>query len=138
MKIDLSHFFKKCETIETAETLVQSCAILFVIAGLIEIIFGIFIKQVVFPGILTAVLGGVLYLIDIPSVGMVCFLWAIMPALGAFTTRLGVNVFESLYALFTLAPLFIGFRAYMATRRLNQLRFPDEEDESGPPPQQKS
>ncbi|MDX2165154.1 MAG: hypothetical protein SFW07_07045 [Gammaproteobacteria bacterium] len=137
LKIDLSHFFKKCETIEANETLIQSCAILFSLFGLIEIILGLFVPRVVFPGLLTAALGGILYIADIPSVGMVCFLWAVMPTLGAFTTRFGINFIESVYAIFTLAPLLIGFRAYLATRHLNVLRFPDEDDER-PPPKQKS
>ena len=134
-KIDLSHFFKKCDTIEEAETLTLSCAILFTLAGLVEIVLGLFMKHVVFPGLLTAALGGILCIADIPSVGMVCFLWAIMPTLGAFTSRFGINVIESFYAIFTLAPLALGFRAFLSTRRLYALRFPDEDDEAAPPKQ---
>ena len=104
-------------------------------AGLVEIALGLFMKHVVFPGILTAALGAVLCIADIPSVGMVCFLWAIMPALGAFTTRFGINFIESVYAIFTLVPLFLGFRAFLSTRRLHALRFPDEDDQATPPKQ---
>jgi hypothetical protein len=135
LKIDLSHFFKKCDTIEDAEALTLSCAILFTLAGLVEIVLGFFMKHVIFPGLLTAILGGLLCIADIPSVGMVCFLWALMPVLGAFSTRFGINFIESFYAIFTIAPLAFGFRAFLSTRRLYALRFPEEDDEAAPPKQ---
>lgn len=133
MKIVLDNFFKKTETIETTTVLIQSCAILLVIAGLVEIAFGIFLKKVIFPGIITALLGGIVYIAMLPSVGMVCFLWCTMPVLGAFTTRFNHSIMESLYSLFTVAPLIFGFRLFLSTRKLDKLRFPGPEETGSPP-----
>lgn len=110
--------------------ILKKCAIIFIIAGILEILIGLLVmRHVLFPGILNLILGLLLYFFQTYSLGFTLFIWPLVPLIGAFTNGWGVNFQESCYAILTLSLALIGTAIFLVSLRLNRLLYPPEVSE---------
>ena len=119
-------FFRKIEKIEDAVKIIKKCSILFAVAGALESILGLlFLPHIFYTGVINLLLGGLLFFVNTRSVGMVVFLWSLVPFISEFTVKISLG--EFCYVIFTAALSVIGLRAFLATLKLHKLLFPEEE-----------
>jgi len=124
MKNELPFFWRKIETPENAVKIIKICALIFIALGVFELIMSLFLPHIRTPSIINILLGAALYFINSTSVGLIIFLWSLVPAIGELTFRM--TFFEVCHAILAMALAVVGCRAYLATKKLHRLLHPEE------------
>ena len=124
MNNELPLFWRKIETPQNAVKIIKICAMIFMAMGAFEFVMSLFLPHIRYPALINLVLGGILYFVNSTSVGLVIFLWSLVPVIGEITLKM--SFLEVCHAFLAMALAVIGCRAYLATKKLHRLLFPEE------------
>ena len=117
-------FWRKIEKPENAVKTIKIYALIFMAVRTFELIMSIFLPHIRYPALINLTLGSGLYFINSTSVGIVIFLWSLVPVIGEITFKM--TFLEVCHAFLAMGLAVIGCRAYLATKKLHRLLFPEE------------